>query len=104
MALVRGTETVMLYFRKNDWKGVTFFHVECYRKWWDENFVNAFLDWKCKVGPRPKLGRPRTYNNPPAAARLIRLIWYHRKKGNQEYLDKYEAELEAMRVRKPEGV
>lgn len=59
------------------------FHIDCFRKWNDEKFVERLLNWRLSVTPRPKLGRKRIPTTDRKRRRqLLSLLAYHKKLGH----------------------
>lgn len=74
-------------------KRVFTFHIECFRKWVDINFVNKYLIWKENLNPPKKLGRPRKTSDPEKYHRLKALLRYHKKAGNEKEVQVVETKI-----------
>ena len=61
------------------------FHAECYSDWNVSVFNKKFLYWKEQQIPPKKIGRPLVpTSDRPKRRRLLSLLIYHRKAGNEE--------------------
>jgi len=80
------------------------FHVDCYRRWYDDLIVRKYLEWREGITPsnrrriKRKQGRPPLYKSGVQARRLQSLLHHYRKAGNEVKVKELEAALEALKI------
>lgn len=85
------------YLQKYSYKAKRsfFFHIDCYRKWSDNNIVKFYLIWRQNLDPPKIRGRPKKYKDGKKAHRLKALIRYHREAGNEDRVEELRRKLDA---------
>ena len=73
------------------------FHPECYLKWNEINFTKQYLRWRQNNAPPPKRGPPRIpTTDRPKRRRLLSLMAYHRRKGNETRVKEVNAQIKEL--------
>lgn len=73
------------------------FHIECFLKWYEANFIKRFLAWKAQTTPPKKLGRPMIpCPDRLKRRRLLSLQIYHRKAGNKGRVQELQREIDIL--------
>jgi hypothetical protein len=79
------------------------FHTECYCKWFTENIVNKFLEWKMSMIEPEKRGRPKKYKDGKAVHRLKSLLRYYKLTQQPDKVQELEQELSKLEIRRTDG-
>ncbi len=76
-------EQYVWYFSHNAHR-VFYFHIVCYQHWLLEVFARKLTDWREKLNPPTKRGRPPKYKDGKQVHRLKVLRRYHEGKGHAD--------------------